>query len=340
MDPGKKTGCALDVLSCRIFKLNFKKPVRKNSSLPTGVRNARCCLYCRLTRDAATGPADHFLIWVSMSDDSSVDSELAALLDEELFAEGEPAAAEGSQPARGAAAPEEQQQSKRPRWSGRTPEPIELDDEDKEFLESIGVDQEGSDSDGQQQKEQKKECEQHPGYWQGMCIVCGVRRPAADPTQPGSEAAEPLTKIRHLHHKAALEVGAPAQSVCSVESTVLPAGADCPTCWLVAAAGSCWSCPTHTQLRQLLRQQTLRRNKQAQHIRRGAVIPHPVAHPAAAASHCVCVCAAPHVSCTHIHTLLSLCPLSHTVCCPLSHTVCIRSPRTRLPASPTRAGGA
>jgi hypothetical protein len=144
-----------------------------------------------------------------MSDDSSVDSELAALLDEELFAEGEPAAAEGSQPAGAAAAasPGEQQQNKRPRWSGRTPEPIELDDEDKEFLESIGIDQEGSDSD------EKKECVQHPGFWQGMCIVCGFPRPAADPTQPDSAAAEPLTKIRHLHHKSALEVCTLVQSV-------------------------------------------------------------------------------------------------------------------------------
>lgn len=172
-----------------------------------------------------------------MSDDSSIDSELAALLDEELFAGYEPAAAEGSQPAgaAAAAAPEEQQQSKRPRWSGRTPEPIELDDEDKEFLESLGVDQEGSDSDEQQQKK-KEECEKHPGWWQDMCIKCGIRRPADDPTQPGSEAAEPLTKIRHLHHKAALEVGPLQHSVgsvgycCAFSRRRLPSGLVCCCC--------------------------------------------------------------------------------------------------------------
>jgi hypothetical protein len=42
-----------------------------------------------------------------------------------------------------------------------------------------------------------------------MCIRCGAMRPEEDPAQQGTAAASKaaLTKIKHLHHKQALEVG-------------------------------------------------------------------------------------------------------------------------------------
>lgn len=154
---------------------------------------------------------------MSKDEESSVDSELAALLDEELFSEGGAATA-AEEPAADEAAAEEQQQHKRPRWAGRTPEPIELDDDDKAFLEEVGCDQESSESDANAEQQQEGQqgmqdtagyvCPPHPGWWMNMCIRCGATRPEADPTDPSAAAANKaaLTKIKHLHHKQALEV--------------------------------------------------------------------------------------------------------------------------------------
>jgi hypothetical protein len=158
---------------------------------------------------------------MSNQEEFEVDSELAALLDEELFSEGDAAAAEVQAPHEAAADEPEQQQHKRPRWSSLEPEHIELDDEDKEFLETCGFDQDSSEGDdnaeqqgnprGQQQDADAAGyvCPPHPGWWMNMCIRCGAMRPEADPSQQGAAAASKatLTKIKHLHHKQALEVG-------------------------------------------------------------------------------------------------------------------------------------
>lgn len=158
---------------------------------------------------------------MSSKEDSEVDSELAALLDEELFSDGDAAGAEVQAPHEAAADDPEQQQHKRPRWSSLEPEQIELDDEDKEFLETYGLDQDSSEGDenakqqdSQQDQQQDADtagngCPPHPGWWRGMCIRCAIKKPEEDPAQQGAAAANKaaLTKIKHLHHKQALEVG-------------------------------------------------------------------------------------------------------------------------------------
>jgi hypothetical protein len=67
----------------------------------------------------------------------------------------------------------------------------------------------------EQQQAGETICPPHPGWWMDMCIRCGAVKPeAADSAAPGGAAAAAgttggsgLTKIKHLHHRQALEVG-------------------------------------------------------------------------------------------------------------------------------------
>lgn len=163
--------------------------------------------------------------------ESSEDSELAAMLDEGLFPEdhipdieeaedSEPAetadeddfaaavAADSSSPADEYA---EAQAAKRPRTAA----------------------QEGvthtSNAASAQQHSGEAICPPHPGWWMNMCIRCGaVKQESAAPASAGGAAAagagngsSGLTRIKHLHHRQALEVG-------------------CRVRWSVAAALLCW----------------------------------------------------------------------------------------------------
>jgi hypothetical protein len=153
-----------------------------------------------------------------MSEASTVDSELAALLDEELFhddADG-PAAADAPEADAEATAEEHEQQHKRARWT--EPESIELDDEDKEFLHEMGLDQDSSQDDEDAAEAEQTDsgdqqavvCPPHPGWFHDLCIRCGAHKPKAAPGHAGADAAAAsqgnFTKIKHLHHKQALEV--------------------------------------------------------------------------------------------------------------------------------------
>jgi hypothetical protein len=156
-----------------------------------------------------------------MSEASTVDSELAALLDEELFhddAEG-PAPADAPDADAAATAEDHEQQHKRARWT--EPESIELDDEDKEFLLEMGLDQDSSEPDEDAAEaehndsgdQQAAVCPPHPGWFHDLCIRCGAHKPKAEPGQGGSDAAAAaqgnFTQIKHLHEKKALEVSQP-----------------------------------------------------------------------------------------------------------------------------------
>jgi hypothetical protein len=148
--------------------------------------------------------------------ESSEDSELAAMLDEELFPEDNfpdetqeddadaaktadddtlaaAVAADNSCPADEHV---EKQAAKRPRIIAQ---------------ESI---QDASDAAAGQQQAAEAICPPHPGWWMNMCIRCGAMKPEhADPAAAGGAAAASggngssgLTKIKHLHHRQALEV--------------------------------------------------------------------------------------------------------------------------------------
>lgn len=170
----------------------------------------------------------------TMSAASSVDSELAALLDDELFHSGEDAGQSAPAEAAPAAAEEQeqdpqQQPSKRLRWSSEQPEALgELDDEDQAFLDQCAAEDEGSqdmdaeqqdtDEDADQQEMDPDQlaaealangyvCPPHPGYWNDMCIRCGAPRPDPKPEHLAPKSQNrTLTTIKHLHHKKALEV--------------------------------------------------------------------------------------------------------------------------------------
>jgi hypothetical protein len=67
----------------------------------------------------------------------------------------------------------------------------------------------------EQQQAGEAICPPHPGWWMGLCIRCGKEKPAETGSAPsegaaaaaGSSRGGGLTKIKHLHHRQALEVG-------------------------------------------------------------------------------------------------------------------------------------
>jgi hypothetical protein len=150
--------------------------------------------------------------------ESSEDSELAAMLDENLFPDDDTDqqeqayeedyvddAADGDGTAAAVAEdssyPEdeqpEQQVAKRPRT----------------LATENNVDALGAASEQQQAAEAI--CPPHPGWWMNMCMRCGAHKPEeTDAAAPGgaadaagSNGGRALTKIKHLHHRQALEVG-------------------------------------------------------------------------------------------------------------------------------------
>ena len=146
--------------------------------------------------------------------DSSQDDELAALLDEGLFGEGvstvpaedcseQPAAAESAAvvaqdaPLPPSEAEALQQAAKRARLDGS--------------FEAGSAP--GGAAGGSAEQQQQQVCPPHPGWWMDMCIRCGSKRTPADmdPAQAGSQAgaaaaSAKATRIKHLHHRQALEV--------------------------------------------------------------------------------------------------------------------------------------
>lgn len=149
--------------------------------------------------------------------ESSEDSELAAMLDEGLFPESDSqegsqaddsevaeaangdgtAAAVAADSTNPATEQQEQQAAKRPRTNtkqGIHDAPETAATEQKQAGEAV--------------------CPPHPGWWMDMCIRCGaVKSESAHPAVAGGAAAASsgngnngLTKIRHLHHRQALEV--------------------------------------------------------------------------------------------------------------------------------------
>ncbi|WIA15963.1 hypothetical protein OEZ85_012704 [Tetradesmus obliquus] len=150
--------------------------------------------------------------------ESSEDSELAAMLDEGLFPEDHIPDIEEAE----------------------DPEPAETADED-DFAAAVAADssspadeyaeaqaakrprtaaQEGfthtSNAASAQQHSGEAICPPHPGWWMNMCIRCGaVKQESAAPASAGGAAAagagngsSGLTRIKHLHHRQALEVSA------------------------------------------------------------------------------------------------------------------------------------
>lgn len=143
--------------------------------------------------------------------DSEVDSELAALLDEELFQEADTTAPDAAAAAEG---PEQHQHQQNKR--ARLEEAAEASQEGPDQSDDDDVDEE---DDEQQQASAAAGfvCPPHPGWWNDLCIRCGALRPSSTLQGTGQRAngpaasaaagaAAPVTKIRHLHHKAALEV--------------------------------------------------------------------------------------------------------------------------------------
>jgi hypothetical protein len=163
--------------------------------------------------------------------ESSEDSELAAMLDEGLFPEDNikdeteyaevAEAGEGDGSAAAVAADSSnleddhpaQQAAKRPRTAADTS--VENATNQQQAAEAI--------------------CPPHPGWWMNMCIRCGATKPEiAEPASAGGATAASggdvssgLTKIKHLHHRQALEVSwlmrrsnASARALAEYNSTV------------------------------------------------------------------------------------------------------------------------
>jgi len=140
-----------------------------------------------------------------------VDSELAALLDDELFQE-EVAVTNADNGDRPRDTEEDEEQQQQPKRARR--EPSGAADTDPDFSGVDDDDEEEEEEDEDEEEEQQPVtgyiCPPHPGWWMGLCIRCGLARRTDDAAQQGNNAnnaAAPVTKIKHLHHKQALEVG-------------------------------------------------------------------------------------------------------------------------------------
>jgi hypothetical protein len=170
----------------------------------------------------------------SHSADQSVDSELAAILDEELFDEGvspghvhDQQATDVEQQEAAVDSPQTEQLAKRSRIEQSNAQSVISNEL---AAAEAGVQQEDTPaiaSNGEQL------CPPHPGWWMDMCIRCGAVRAPAEADLVGvsgkasvTEARSGLstTKIKHLHHRQPLEVGGVAWPGSNTE----PPGPDIP----------------------------------------------------------------------------------------------------------------
>lgn len=139
---------------------------------------------------------------------SDVDSELAALLDEELFQEDAAVTNADNSDRPQDTQEEDEEQQQQPKRARR--EPLAAEDTDSDFS---GLDDDDVEDDDEEEEEIQHRyiCPPHPGWWMGLCIRCGAARRTRDAAQEGNNAnnaaAAAVTTIKHLHHKQALEVG-------------------------------------------------------------------------------------------------------------------------------------
>lgn len=150
---------------------------------------------------------------------SSVDSELAALLDEELFHDDPAEAAEQqeeadmAEAAATAQADHSEQQAKRARWTQQQQPGASDDGADSVEDMSEGSEGVGAAVTAVAAQQEEYVCPPHPGWWQGLCIRCGAERRADEPEARHQQHAAahnasraPRVKIRHLSNKQPLEV--------------------------------------------------------------------------------------------------------------------------------------
>eukprot|EP00879_Flechtneria_rotunda_P003572 GHRR01003806.1.p1 GENE.GHRR01003806.1~~GHRR01003806.1.p1 ORF type:complete len:605 (+),score=304.07 GHRR01003806.1:163-1977(+) len=149
----------------------------------------------------------------AQSNADSQDSELAAILDDELFGNVGAAGADGVGAAVAVEGPLADNAAVVPlKIAGTEEQPAKR--ARPNYYNGIIV---GDTNLAADTAEKASICPPHPGWWMDMCIRCGAVRTSRDmepaaptgPAGPGAAGMQPATTlIKHLHHKQALEVSA------------------------------------------------------------------------------------------------------------------------------------
>eukprot|EP00879_Flechtneria_rotunda_P024962 GHRR01026490.1.p1 GENE.GHRR01026490.1~~GHRR01026490.1.p1 ORF type:complete len:248 (+),score=64.58 GHRR01026490.1:163-906(+) len=147
----------------------------------------------------------------AQSNADSQDSELAAILDDELFGNVGAAGADGVGAAVAVEGPLADNAAVVPlKIAGTEEQPAKR--ARPNYYNGIIV---GDTNLAADTAEKASICPPHPGWWMDMCIRCGAVRTSRDmepaaptgPAGPGAAGMQPATTlIKHLHHKQALEV--------------------------------------------------------------------------------------------------------------------------------------